>query len=90
MAFQIIKENIENIWKHRFTDNSGADFIISAGWFTTISTTFRLFTDTGGVQRTVELSNIEVVDNTGAGTPETFVTVLDLVTRLKALDYPYF
>jgi len=90
MAFQIIKENTANVWQHSFTDNPDIDFIISAGWFNTVSTTFRLFSNTGGEQRTVELSDIEVIDNTDTGTPETFATPLALATRLKALNYPYF
>ena len=90
MAFQIIKENTENVWRHSFTDNTVIDFIISAGWFRTDSTTFKLFSATGGEQRTAQLADIEVIDETDTGTPETFVTILALVTRLKALSYPYF
>ena len=90
MAFQIIKENTENVWTHSFTDNTVIDIIISAGWFRTDSTTFQLFSETGGEQRTAELADIEVIDETDTGTPETFVTILALVTRLKALNYPYF
>lgn len=90
MAFQIIKENDDNIWRHSFTDNTSIDLILSSGWFRTLSTSFQLFTERGGKQRVVELVDVEVIDETDTGTPETFANVLDLVTRLTALEYPYF
>ncbi len=90
MAFQIIKENDENIWRHSFTDNTSIDLILSSGWFRTLSTSFQLFTERGGKQRVVELADVEVIDETDTGTPETFASVLELVTRLTALSYPYF
>lgn len=90
MAFQIIKENLSDIWSHRFTDNPDIDFFLSDGFFRTTDTQFSLYSKTGGEQRTAGLSEIEVIDETDTGTPETFGTVLELVTRLKALNYPYF
>lgn len=90
MALQIIKENTSTIWRHSFTDNSNVDLFISSGWFRTISDKFIMFSNVGGAQRSSDLSDIEVIDETDTGTPETFLTALDLVTRLKELGYPYF
>ena len=44
----------------------------------------------GGSLRTANLTNIEIIDETDTGTPETFTTALLLTTRLKELGYPYF
>lgn len=90
MAFQIIKENTSDIWRHSIEDGSLPDTILSDGFFKFTGNTYELFSESGGLLRTAELTNIEVIDNTGAGNPETFTTVLGLITRLKALAYPYF
>lgn len=90
MAFQIIKETTTGIWNHSDENNTAKDLRLSDGFFNTISDTFNLFSATGGIQRTAELTDIEVIDETDVSAVETFATILLLVTRLKALDYPYF
>ncbi|MCP4984841.1 MAG: hypothetical protein GY928_01890 [Colwellia sp.] len=90
MAFQIIKENLNDVWRHSWSDNTSIDYFLSDGFFRTTGTEFSLYSESGGEQRAAELADIEVIDETDAGIPETFVTVLALVTRLKALNYPYF
>lgn len=90
MAFKIIKENTSNIWRHEDTTLSNKDLILSEGFFKFTGDIFELFSQAGGSLRTSVLTNIEVIDETDTGTPETFTTPLNLTTRLKALDYPFF
>ncbi len=90
MAFQIIKETTTGIWNHSDSNSIVNDLRLSDGFFDTISDTFNLLSITGGIQRTAELADIEVIDETDVGAIETFATILLLVTRLKDLEYPYF
>lgn len=90
MAFQIIKENTTNVWRHSFTSSSIPDIILSSGFFRFNGIVYQLFSDSGGSLRTANLQDIEVIDETDLGAIETFSTVLGITTRLKALDYPYF
>ena len=51
---------------------------------------FELTEPTGSDNIRDSLANIIVVDETGSSAEETFTTALDLVTRLKELNYPFF
>ena len=90
MAFKITKENSSNIWKHSDTNDSSFDLILSIGYFRMDGNTFELFKESGGRVRVAELSDIIVQDVSSGGGEETFSNALELVTRLKALEYPYF
>ncbi|MGR3218451.1 MAG: hypothetical protein ACUZ8H_01355 [Candidatus Anammoxibacter sp.] len=90
MAFQIRKETTSGIWNHSDSLNTSNDLRLSDGFFNTVDTRFNLFSETGGLLRTADLTEIEVIDETDVSAIETFTTVLLLVTRLKALGYPYF
>lgn len=90
MAFQIIKENTENIWRHSNSENTSNDFIISSGWLDGVDDKFYINSNVGAAQSAAFLVDIEVIDASVGGSAETFATMLELVTRLKALEYPYF
>ena len=88
-TFQIRKKNSSDIWEHIWND-AGVDLILSDGWFRMVDETFQLYGSSSGNIRYAHLSEIILYDETAAGTPETFTDVLTFVTRLKALNYPYF
>ena len=43
MAFQIIKENVSDVWRHSFEDGSVEDIILSSGFFKFTGDIFELF-----------------------------------------------
>lgn len=90
MAFKITKENSSDIWKHSWTEDTSKDLILTIGYFRMDGNTFELFTESGGRIRQAELSEIIVQDVSSGGSEETFSTALELVTRLKVLNYPFF
>ncbi|MCP4984840.1 MAG: hypothetical protein GY928_01885 [Colwellia sp.] len=90
MAFQIIKENTSDIWRHSDTTDPNNDLILSTGFFKFTGDEYELFSESGGSLRTSTLTNIEVIDETDTGTPETFTTALACTTRLNELGYPFF
>lgn len=86
-TFTLIKANSSDIWIH----NDGTDdLIISLGYFRMVDDKFELYSESGGQLREALLTDIIVRDDSTGGGDETFTTSLQLVTRLKALSYPYF
>lgn len=86
-TFTLIKANSSDIWIH----NDGTDeLILSLGYFRMVDDKFELYSESGGQLRKALLSDIIVRDDSTGGGNETFSTALQLVTRLRALSYPFF
>lgn len=87
---EIRKKNTENIWTHT---KSGVQIILSKGTFRIGGNYFEL-TENSGVDQFIEyrtlITDIRLYDETSGGSEETFATPLELATRLKALNYPFF
>ena len=96
MALRITKENTFNIWTH-IDDSTAPDteIILSKAYVrladsSTENNMFELTEQSGSDNFRVGITDIIVKDN-ATGTPdEFFTTALDLITRLRELDYPYF
>lgn len=89
MALEIRKKNIDNIWTHQ--KDGGNEIVLSKGHFRFVGLNFELTEPTGSDNiRGVVLADIKVYDETDSGAEEVFNTVVDCVTRLKQLDYPFF
>jgi len=87
---RIVKENSSNIWTHKDDNNANIDLIISDGWCRIEGEVFELYGASSGEVRTGLVSEIIVEDaSTGSG-DEVFSNGVDLLERLKILDYPYF
>ena len=88
--FKIIKKNNSDIWVHSYTNDPSQDLILSIGYFRIVDNLFELYSESGGQLRTSNISDVIVQDSSTGGGEETFLTGLELATRLKALSYPYF
>ena len=83
----LIKANSSDIWIH----NDGNDeLFLSLGYFRMVDNKFELYSESGGQLREALLSDIIVRDDSQGGGNETFTTALQLITRLRALSYPFF
>ncbi len=89
MATFEIRKKTSHVWEHLWDDAPAKDFLLSSGFFSITDTRFELYSPSGGIQRTADLSEIVVFDDTDASTPETFTTRVGFALRMVQLEYPY-
>jgi hypothetical protein len=88
MATLQIRKKSNYTWLH--IDSDLGEFILSQFYFSEDIETFQIVEQGQSKRRVYNVANITVYDDTGAGTPETFVTITALSLRLEELFYPAF